>query len=270
MNLRDDTKDDTKPMSLLSLILSFLALFVISGLLFFDLQPETRNVLLVIDFIICCIFLLQLTIDFFRATDRKAFLARHWIDLIASLPLVEPLRYARLFQILRVIRVLRSSSLLIKQLRYNRRETTVASILLLLVFLLTIGSAMILHVEESNPEANIQTGMDALWWSFVTISTVGYGDHYPVSTLGKLVASGIIICGVGMFGMISGLITSLITVPHKSTAEIEVEHNTDLLEQILSQQQSIIERLDRLEQPRNQTASITNEQPVTKGNPDSN
>ena len=73
---KNDIKDDTKPMSLLSLILSFMALFVISGLLFFPLKPETRQVLIGLDFIICSIFMLQLTIDMIRATDRMQFLKR--------------------------------------------------------------------------------------------------------------------------------------------------------------------------------------------------
>jgi voltage-gated potassium channel len=94
---RDNTKDDTKPMSLLSLILSFMALFVISGLLFFPLKPETRQVLIGLDFLICSIFILQLSVDLIRSTNRVQFMKRHWIDFLASLPMIEPLRFARLF-----------------------------------------------------------------------------------------------------------------------------------------------------------------------------
>lgn len=104
----NDIKDSTKPMSLLSLILSFMALFVISGLLFLPIDKETRQILIGLDFIICSIFLLQLSVDLIRATDKRNFVKTHWIDFLASIPLVEPLRFARLFHILRVILVLRS------------------------------------------------------------------------------------------------------------------------------------------------------------------
>ncbi len=129
---KDNIKNETKPMGLLSLILSFFALIVISGLLFFPLSREMRHLFIGLDFLICSIFLLQLVVDLIRATDRVQFLKLHWIDFIASIPMIEPLRFARLFHILRIILVLRSGRNVPKQLQANRRETTIASILLLL------------------------------------------------------------------------------------------------------------------------------------------
>lgn len=243
----DSTKDTPKPMSLLSLILSFLALFVISGLLFAPIDSESKQVLIGLDFIICSVFLLQLTIDLFRAENKTSYLKVHWIDFLASIPMIEPLRFARIFQILRVILVLRSSKRIFRELFSNRKETTLASIILLLVLLLTIGAGTILLLEHKQPGANITTGHDALWWAFVTISTVGYGDHYPVTNSGKLVASLVIICGVGVFGMISGLVTSLITEPTDLQNQ-KLENKDKKLDLILEQQQQILERLDKLEQ----------------------
>lgn len=243
---KNDTKDDTKPMSLLSLILSFMALFVISGLLFFPLSHETRQVLIGLDFIICSIFILQLTIDLIRATDRVQFMKRHWIDFIASIPVIEPLRFARLFHIMRVILVIRSSRYIWKELLSNRRETTLASILLIMVVLLTLGSSMMLYMEGSAPSANIDSGGDALWWALVTISTVGYGDHYPVTDGGKVLASVLIVCGVGLFGMISGLITSLLASP-THVQNRRAENKERLLIEIVQKQDEILKRLDALE-----------------------
>ncbi|ROV61202.1 ion transporter [Vibrio ponticus] len=243
---RNDNKDETKPMSLLSLILSFMALFVISALLFLPINSETRQILIGLDFVVCSIFLLQLTIDLIRAENRAGFMKKHWIDFIASVPMIEPLRFARIFHILRVILVIRSSRNIIKQLLSNRKETTIASILLLLVVLLTLGSSVMLFVEGHSPEANIKTGGDALWWALVTISTVGYGDHYPVTEVGKVVAAAIILSGVGLFGMISGLITSVITSPSKMQA-LKAEQKEKQMLVLLEQQQVILQRLEKLE-----------------------
>lgn len=182
---KDIIKNDTKPMSLLSLILSFMALFVVSGLLFFPLQADTRQVLIGLDFIICSIFMLQLGIDLIRSKDRVTFMKQHWIDFIASIPMIEPLRYARLVQMLRVVLGIHSGRHLYSQLLSNRRETTFASIIFILIMLLTIGAILMVLIERKSPDANIQTGADALWWALVTISTVGYGDHYPVTNGGK-------------------------------------------------------------------------------------
>lgn len=242
----DNTKDDTRPMSLLSLFLSFIALFVISSLLFFPLSAETRQVFIGLDFIICTIFLLQLCLDLIRSTDRMKFMKRHWIDFLASIPLIEPLRFARVFSILRVILVLRSSHNVFRELRKNKHEATLASILLLLVVLLSVGSCMMLFIEGRLPDANIQTGADAIWWAFVTISTVGYGDYYPVSTSGRMLAMLLIICGVGLFGMISGLVTSMITAPAKEQSK-QAENKEKLLLEIVAKQNEILLRLEQLE-----------------------
>ena len=125
----NNTKDTTKPMSLLSLILSFLALFVISGLLFAPIDKESKQVLIGLDFIICSVFLFQLTIDLLRSQNKKEYLKVHWIDFLASIPMIEPLRFARIFQILRVILVLRSGKRVFRELFRNRKETTLASII---------------------------------------------------------------------------------------------------------------------------------------------
>ncbi len=171
---------------------------------------------------------------------------RHWVDFVASIPMIEPLRFARLFHILRVVLVLRSSHSVAKQLLTNRKETTIASILLLLVILLTLGSSIMLFIEGHSPQANIKTGGDALWWALVTISTVGYGDHYPVTDAGRILASGLILCGVGLFGMISGLITSMITSPTQQQA-MKAEQKEQQMIATLEQQQAILARLEKLE-----------------------
>lgn len=242
----NDTKTETKPLSLLSLFLSFMALFVISALLFAPINSDERTVLIGLDFIICSLFLLQLFIDLIRSTDRLQFMKTHWIDFVASVPMIEPLRFARVFHIFRVILVIRSGEALLRQLARNKHETTIASILLLLILLITAGAGLMLWAEGDDPEANIQHIGDAVWWAFVTVSTVGYGDHYPVTGLGKALAGVIIICGVGLFGMTSGLITSLLSSP-SSMDERRSKHKEVMLQKVLNQQEIILHKLEKIE-----------------------
>ncbi len=101
-------------------------------------------------------------------------------------------------QIFRVLRIIRSGKEVWRLLQRNRKEATIASILFLLVMLLTVASTLIIAVEATDPSANITSTGDALWWAFVTVSTVGYGDYYPVTTVGKIIATVVIICGVGI------------------------------------------------------------------------
>ncbi|OEF22838.1 potassium channel family protein [Aliivibrio logei] len=245
------TKIDLKPMSLMSLILSFLSLIVISSLLFLPLNSASKAMLIGIDTTICALFLLQLSIDLLRSKDRRQYMKDHWIDFIASIPIIEPIRYARIFHILRICRLFRSSQSVLKQIKKNRKEATIASILVLMVTLISLGSVFMLVFEGQNPNANIQTAGDAIWWAFVTISTVGYGDHYPITVAGKILAVFIIISGVGIFGMISGLITSIITEPEKVREkhihEQEQIVRSQKLDLLLQQQTEILERLNKIE-----------------------
>jgi voltage-gated potassium channel len=80
---------------------------------------------------------------------------------------------------------------------------------------LTIFSAIaILHLENV-PESNIKTAVDALWWSFVTITTVGYGDKYPVTPEGRAIAILLMTAGVGLFGTFTGLVASYFVEPEQ-------------------------------------------------------
>jgi voltage-gated potassium channel len=73
--------------------------------------------------------------------------------------------------------------------------------------MLIFGSIAILQVEQ-DPNSNIKTAEDSIWWAFVTITTVGYGDKYPVTTEGRIIAAFLMVAGVGLFGTFTGFIAS--------------------------------------------------------------
>ena len=77
------------------------------------------------------------------------------------------------------------------------------------------GSLAILAVEVRSPAGNIKTASDALWYSLVTMSTVGYGDQFPVTNLGRVIGSFIILVGVGLFGTITGFLANAFLAPRK-------------------------------------------------------
>lgn len=246
MKVIDDVKYELHPMSLMALVLSITSLIIVTSTLFLNKHSPTFRIFIAIDTFICLIFWCQLLIDLFRSKSKAAYLKHHWPDFIASIPAIEPLRFMRILQVLRVIRLLRSSKNIYFQLQNNRRETTLASIFLLLTVLITVGASSILFVEGNVPEANIHTAGDALWWVFVTISTVGYGDYYPVTTLGRIIAICIIICGVGLFGMVAGLISSIISDPQHEKDLLEKAHRKEWRE-MLANQQVLLAKLERLE-----------------------
>jgi voltage-gated potassium channel len=199
-------------------------------------------------------FWCQLLTDLCRSKQKINYLKTHWLDFIASIPIIEPVRYIRILQIFRVLRLIRSSQQVLAHIRSNRREATIATIFLLITVLVTVGSALILILEGNDPNSNIHSATDAIWWVFVTISTVGYGDHYPVTLAGKLLAAVIIFCGVGLFGMVAGLVSSVITDPQKQKETNEKKRKKEW-QQMLETQTRLIERLENLESRLNDNTS---------------
>lgn len=94
---------------------------------------------------------------------------------------------------------------------------------LLLSFLLVTTSAIAVLQLETAPEANIRTAEDALWWAVTTVTTVGYGDRYPVSSEGRAVAVLLMTAGVGLFGTFSGLVASWFLRPGEARQESEMD-----------------------------------------------
>ena len=207
------TSKKTGRFDLFGLLIFVLSLYVLGALLIdtlYDLDPEISRVLGIFDDLICVIFLIDFSIRFYQAESKLEFMRWGWIDLISSIPMLEFLRAGRLFSIIRLVRVLRvfrSLRVLVKHFKKNRVESTVSSMAIITILLMIFCSITILRFEDV-PHGNIKTAEDSLWWAIGTVTTIGYGDVYPVTTGGRIVASVLIIFGVAMFGTLSGLIAS--------------------------------------------------------------
>ncbi len=140
------------------------------------------------------------------------------IDLIAILPFYIPfllpfdLRFLRIARVLRVFRIFKigryskSMDLFIRVIK-NKEEQLIMSIVLMFI-LLVISSCLIYFLEHEIQPDVFDSIPSALWWGVVTLSTVGYGDIYPITPLGKIVASITSILGVGIFALPAGILAS--------------------------------------------------------------
>jgi voltage-gated potassium channel len=97
-----------------------------------------------------------------------------------------------------------ASEELLQQARQRLGESTLMVAVLMLYLVVTVGSIAIVLVESPDPQANIQTGQDAVWWAFVTIATVGYGDRYPVTSAGRGIGILMMVMGVSVFSVLTG------------------------------------------------------------------
>lgn len=132
--------------------------------------------------------------------DRRTFLRRNWLDLVLiALPMFRPLRALRAVTGLRIIG--RSTAPFARRQVVGATSASVAAAG-------AIAALAILEAERANPDANIRNYGDALWWAISTVTTVGYGDRYPTTVEGKLVAAGLMIAGIALLGVITASIAS--------------------------------------------------------------
>jgi voltage-gated potassium channel len=204
----------------LDILIIVLSIYVLIALLidtFFVLPTEISNVLMTIDNCICFIFLIDVLVRFFRAENKLQFMKWGWIDLLSSIPYVEILRTGRLFRLIKLLRVLRafrSTKILIKHIFKSKIKGTMTAVAIISVLVVIFSSISILIVE-TDPNSNIKTSEDALWWTMETVTTVGYGDKYPVTSEGRLIGIIVMIVGVGLFGTFTGYIATLFTEEKK-------------------------------------------------------
>jgi voltage-gated potassium channel Kch len=182
-------------------------------------EQSLQTVLLVMNGLFSAIFLGDFLFRLATAPAKGSYFFAHfgWADLLASLPFPQ-LKILRVFRLMRVYRLLRDVGprTVWRTLVRDRAGSALLILLLMGILVLQFGSLLMLYFEQYAPGANITTASDALWYTIVTISTVGYGDRFPVTDAGRLWGSLIIVIGVGIFGTFTGYLANLFLSPRKS------------------------------------------------------
>ena len=192
MSLVDWQKKTALPALILSLIYTVTFAFPIY---WYPVSHDVKSTCLVINYLTWGIFALDYIVQMKLAPDNKAFFKSHILELIlVVVPFFRPLRALRAL-VFTTQAGIRSKKELIQSLPL---VLTGAAVLMIIIM-----GAAVLDIERSAPGSNIHTPMDALWWGLVTITTIGYGDKFPVTTEGRLVAGILIIFGVAMISTIT-------------------------------------------------------------------
>lgn len=189
-------------------LLSFINLV----LLVMPIGEQLLRVVTIIDAVTSVIFFCDFLLRWLSAPNKRQYFFHQygWSDLLASLP-VTAFNLLRIFRILKFVRAMRFLGLrgIARLLKTNPEDTALYTVFFMILLLLEFGSIAVLIAEHSAATANIKSGSDAIWWVFVSITTVGYGDHYPVTGAGRLVGVVTLTVGVGLFGVVTGYLSNL-------------------------------------------------------------
>ena len=190
-------------------------------------DENLTTVLYIMNAIMFPIFLGDFLYRFFTTESKSGYFLRGfgWADLLSSLPFPQ-LKILRLFRLWRVIRLFIEFGArnLVRQFMLHRAENALFTVGFLVLCVLEFGSLAVLSVESTSPNANITNAADAIWWAYVTITTVGYGDKYPVTNAGRIVGIVVMTAGVGLFGTLSGFLANkLLTPPKEAEAAAAAE-----------------------------------------------
>lgn len=171
------------------------------------------------------------------APRRREFVRTHWLDLCAVvLPILQPLRLLRLVATLTLVgRRARMASQI-------RLTTYVGGAV---VGLLMFGSLAVLSVERESPNGNIRTLGDAVWWSFTTMTTVGYGDHAPTTGLGRMLAVGLMLSGIALLGVVTANIAAWFIARFEKD-DVEERRQTEAIEKLVEEVRALREEVAEL------------------------
>ena len=188
-----------------------------------NLGSDTRSLLIFMEPIFIVILLLDFALRLRLAKGARWHYMNHgggWFDLLGSLP------YGRILRLFRLIRVLQAFhhygwKATVKWFVANRAQGTLFLVMGFLLIVLEGGGLLVLYFEAGAPGSNIETGGEALWWGVVTITTVGYGDFYPVTAGGQVVATIMIFSGVALIAIFTAWVASSFLNPSSSSQQTD-------------------------------------------------
>ena len=220
-----DVSEKKEPYALFMLLLSIFSLIGLAISSAGRLDSSQRAILEMADTFVCGLFFIDFLVSLYRAPSRWGYFIRWgWLDLLSSVPMIDALRVTRLARIIRILRIVRGikATRILAQFILNRRaESAFLAVSLLSLLLIVVSSVAILQFEDQ-PGSNIQSAGDAVWWAISTITTVGYGDKFPITMEGRVIASFLMVCGVGLFGTLSGFVASWFLKPEQDTRDSEL------------------------------------------------
>lgn len=195
----------------------FIYELILAGLVIFSLVFEIENQM-ILDWFIWTLFVIDYLVRLSNSKNKLKFVKENPLDLIAIIPLDQIFKAARLVRLIRLIRliaILKRRKSILDDIFENYNIDKFFTMIVALMFVVAIPMKSI--------EPSFETYGDTFWWVIVTTTTVGYGDFYPETTLGRIIATILMIVGIGVIGVVTGTVASYFTKSEKKEEKLPEE-----------------------------------------------
>ncbi|HOQ53632.1 MAG TPA: ion channel [Micropruina sp.] len=193
----------------------------------------------VIVWIAWAVFAVDYLCRFAIAPAKWPFVRANLLDLaVVALPLLRPLRLIRLLALLSILNRAGTRNLRGRVVAYTAGATVLA---------LVVGALAITDAERGEPGANIATLSDGFWWAVTTMTTVGYGDRYPVTATGRFVAVALMVSGIAVLGIVTATLASWLVQRVAEVTETEEAATRAQVQQLSEEVTTLRIALERME-----------------------
>lgn len=194
------------------------------------LHGEMAATFRAIDYTIWALFAVEYLAKLGLAPDRKHFFRTHLLDLIiVAVPFFRPARLGRLVNLARLGRVGVLVADILDRAKRLMTHKQLHFVMLAVMVIVFAAAGLVTIAERSSKGANIHDFGQGLWWAIVTVTTVGYGDRYPITPFGQGVAVALMLVGIGLIGVLTATVASYF-----------VDQKTDKLEERLERMESLL------------------------------
>lgn len=220
------------PLTILSLV--WLPILIVPIVV--RLPPGLASLFDAIDYMVWAAFAIEYGVKLYLTPRRRHYVTHHVLELaVVALPLLRPLRMLRL---LRLLNILRAGVVLTNALRRARGMLThhgLHYVLVVVLGVVIVCAALEMGFEQDARAATIKNFGDALWWAIVTVTTVGYGDKFPVSAGGRGVAVVLMLVGIGLLGVLTAAVASYFVGETVNQDKAALDARLDKIEGMLTE-----------------------------------
>jgi len=174
-------------------------------------DPVGLDLVELLDMCICIILLVDFVYDLYKTPDKLFFLKHRWWEPLSSIPLIDTghkavlaIRLLRIIRIMRIIKLHKDIRIYLRKgnaFLVKNKVLDISSIVLMTI----LGGSLGFFYAEQGVNPNLKTYSDSIWWALVTVTTIGYGDIFPVTTMGRFVATTMMIIGIGCVSTLTGM-----------------------------------------------------------------